>query len=96
MTLATGGELIFGLFAGMALAALHLTLLRRAAARLGSGADGLGTLLGGAVLRLALVLAGFAAVAGLAPHPGFALVAGLCGFALARTLILRRTQRIGS
>ena len=95
MTLATGGELIFGLFAGMALAALHLVLLRRAAARLGTGADGVGALLCGAVPRLVLVLAGFAAVAGLAPQPGLALVAGLCGFALARTLIVRRAQRIG-
>ncbi|MBR9650609.1 hypothetical protein [Thalassovita aquimarina] len=92
MTLATGGELIFGVFAGMALAALHLMLLRRAAERLGKG-GGVGALLGGAVLRLGLVLAGFAAVAWLAPQPGFALVAGLCGFALARTLILRRVQR---
>lgn len=93
MTLAIGGELIFGMFAGMALAALHLMLLRRASARLGAGSGGVGALLGGAVLRLGLVLAGFAAVAGLAPHPGLALVAGLCGFALARTLILRRVQR---
>ncbi len=93
MTLAIGGELIFGLLAGMALAALHLMLLRRGAERLGTGADGVGALLGGAALRLALVLAGFAAVAGLAPQPGLALVAGLCGFALARRLILRRAQR---
>lgn len=93
MTLAIGGELIFGMFAGMALAALHLMLLRRASARLGAGSGGVDALLGGAVLRLGLVLAGFAAVAGLAPHPGLALVAGLCGFALARTLILRRVQR---
>lgn len=95
MTLATGGELIFGLFAGMALAALHLLLLRLGSVRLGSRGTGAGALLGGAVLRMIIVLAGFAMVARLAPQPGLALIAGLCGFALARTLILRRTQRIG-
>lgn len=96
MTLATGAELILELLAGMALAALHLMLLRRAAARLGTGAGGVGSLLGGAALRLVLVLAGFAAVAWLAPQPGLALVAGLCGFALARTLIVRRALRVGT
>lgn len=93
MTLATGGEMVAGLLAGMALAVLHLRLLRHAAARLGAGTGGVGALLGGAVLRLLLVLAGFAAVAWLAPQPGLALVAGLCGFALARTLIVRRVER---
>jgi hypothetical protein len=85
------GDLLLGLLAGLALGALHLLWLRRASARLGAGA-GTGALLAGAALRLAVVLAGFAAVAWVAMQPGLALIAALSGFALARTLWLWRIR----
>jgi hypothetical protein len=85
------GDILLGLLAGLALGALHLLWLRRASARLGAGA-GTGALLAGAALRLAVVLAGFAAVAWAAMQPGLALIAALGGFALARTLGLWRVR----
>ncbi len=91
MTAGTTGDLLLGLLAGLALGALHLLWLRRASARLGATAD-TGALLAGAALRLAVVLAGFAAVAWVTMQPGLALIAALCGFALARTLGLRRIR----
>ncbi|WP_291296902.1 ATP synthase subunit I [Elioraea sp.] len=90
MIAGTAGDLLLGLPAGLALGTLHLLLLRRAAARFGTG--GTKALLSGAALRLAIVLAGFAAVASVAVQPGLALVAALGGFALARTLGLRRPR----
>jgi hypothetical protein len=91
MTAGTTGDLLLGLVAGLALGALHLLWLRRASARLGAG-GGAGALLAGAALRLAVVLAGFAAVAWVAIQPGLGLVAALGGFALARTLGLYRIR----
>lgn len=91
MTVGIAGDLLLGLPAGLALGTLHLLLLRRAAARLGAG-GATRALLAGAALRLAIVLAGFAAVALAAVQPGLALVAALGGFALARTVGLRSTR----
>src|SRR5665811_1554488 len=54
--------------------------------------DGTGALLAGAALRLAVVLAGFAAVAWVAVQPGLALIAALSGFALTRALGLWRIR----
>ena len=94
MTAGMPSDLILGLLAGMVLASLHLLLLRRATARIGTRSGGVGALLGGAVLRVAVVLAGFAAVAWGATQPGPALIAAFGGFVLARTLGLWRVQRI--
>lgn len=88
------GDLALGFLAGAALAALHLLWLWRAAARLEAGA-GAARLLGGAALRLAVVVSGFAAVAWLAATPGLALIAALGGFITARTLGLWRARRVG-
>lgn len=92
MTAGITSDLMLGLLAGLALGALHLLWLRRASARLGASAR-TGALLAGAALRLAVVLAGFAAVAWAAMQPGLALIAALVGFALARTLGLWRIRR---
>jgi len=92
MTAEMTGVLTLGLLAGLALGALHLLWLRRATARLGAGAHGTGALLAGAALRLAVVLAGFAAIAWVTMEPGLALMAALGGFALARTLGLWRVR----
>jgi hypothetical protein len=86
---------MLGLLAGLALGALHLLWLRRVSARLGAGTGtgtGTGALLAGAALRLAVVLAGFAAVAWVAKQPGLTLIAALGGFTLARTLGLWRVR----
>lgn len=91
MTAGMIGDLLFGLLAGLALGALHLLWLQRASARLGTG-TGTGALLAGAALRLAVVLAGFAAVAWAAMQPGLALIAALGGFTLARILGLWRVR----
>jgi hypothetical protein len=91
MTAGMTGDLMLGLLAGLALGALHLLWLQRASARLGAGA-GTGALLAGAALRLAVVLAGFTAVAWVAMQPGPALIAALGGFTLARTLELWRVR----
>ena len=93
MTARMTGDLVLGLLAGLALGALHLLWLWRATARLGARAGGAGRLLAGAAPRLAVVLAGFAAVAWVARQPGLALIAALAGFALARTVGLRRASR---
>lgn len=85
------GDILLGFLAGLALGALHLMWLRRASARLVARA-GTGPLLAGAALRLAVVLAGFAAVAWAAMQPGLALIVALGGFALARTLGLWRVR----
>lgn len=91
MTTGTTGDLLLGLLGGVALGALHLLWLRRASARLGTGGD-TGALLAGAALRLAVVLAGFTAIAWVAMQPGLALISALGGFALARTLGLWSTR----
>ena len=94
MTAEMAGDLILGLLAGMALGWVHLLLLRRASASIVARSGGTGALLGGAALRVAIVLAGFAAVAWAASQPGLALIAALGGFVLARTFVLWRAQRI--
>ena len=79
-------ELLTGLAAGAVLGALYLGLLRRATARLpGSGAPGL-AMLGGAVLRIALVVGGLWLVGAGAPTR---LLAGLAGFVVVRQLAIQ-------
>ncbi len=94
MTAEIAGNLIVGLLAGMALGWVHLLLLRHASASIVARSGGTGALLGGAALRVAIVLAGFAALAWVASQPGLALIAALGGFALTRQFVLRRAQRI--
>jgi hypothetical protein len=94
MNLAATGDLALGFLAGAALGVLHLLWLWRAAARLGARTGAAG-LLAGAALRLAVIVAGFAAVAWLATQPGLALIAALGGFMAARTLGLWRSRRVG-
>lgn len=89
------GDLTLGLLAGLVLGALHLFWLHSASRRLGGRSVGTAGLLAGAALRLAVVLAGFAAVAWAATQPGLALLAALGGFVLARTLGLRRVRLTG-
>jgi F1F0 ATPase subunit 2 len=87
-------DLSLGFLAGLALGALHLWWLWHATARLVVRVGGMGALLGGAALRLAVVLAGFSAVANVAAEPGLALIAALGGFVLARTLVLSRARHV--
>ena len=94
MTAEMTGDLTLGLLAGMALGWAHLLLLRRASASILARSGGTGALLGSAALRVAVVLAGFAAVAWGASQPSLALIAALVGFVLARTFVLWRAQRI--
>lgn len=84
------GDLVMGGLAGLALGGLHLLWLGRAVAGLGQPGRGLNRLLAGAALRLAMVIAGFAAVAWAAAQTGPALIAALAGFVLARSVGLRR------
>jgi F1F0 ATPase subunit 2 len=86
-------DLLLGAVAGVALGALHMAWLWRAARRLTAPGGRAGALLGGAVLRLAVLVAGFAAVALLATDPAVALVAALAGFVVLRSLALRRARR---
>lgn len=81
-------DLAVGLLGGMALAALHLRLLWLATRRLGAD-GGLGVLLAGGALRLALLAAGFAAIGAAAGNPGLAMFAGLAAFTLFRMTALR-------
>jgi hypothetical protein len=90
------GDLSLGLLAGFLLGVLHLFWLHGASRRLGARSVGTAGLLAGAALRLAVVLAGFAAVAWAATQPGLALLGALGGFVLARTLGLRRVRLKGS
>ena len=86
------GDLVLGALTGLGLGALHMLWLWRAAARLGARA-GAWALLGGALLRLAAVMAGFALLMRLAQQPAAALAAALAGFAVVRALALRRARR---
>ena len=95
MTAGMAGDILLGFLGGLTLGALHLLWLWRASVQLGEGA-GAKRLLAGAATRLAAVLAGFAAVAWMAMQPGLALLAALIGFALARTLGLRRARKRSS
>ncbi|GAA6199287.1 ATP synthase subunit I [Aquicoccus sp. SU-CL01552] len=86
-------DLALGVLTGAALGALHLAWLWRAAARLRPDGSGALALVGGAVLRLAVVLAGFAGLLSIATQPALALVGALAGFALIRAVAVRRARR---
>jgi F1F0 ATPase subunit 2 len=86
------GDLLLGAMGGLALAALHLAWLWRAAQRLAGSGSGAAAVLGGAALRLAVLIAGFAAIALMATNPPFALVAALISFAVLRGIALRRAR----
>lgn len=94
MPVALAADLLLGGLAGMALAALHLGWLWRAARRLGASGGGAGVVLGGAALRLVVLVAGFAVIALLATYPPAALVAALLGFAVLRGIVLRRARML--
>lgn len=87
-------DLVLGLVVGLVLAAAHLLWLWQAARRLGTQSGGAGVVIGGTMLRLAVVIAGFAVLAWIADAPGLALLAALLGFALMRGLTLRRVRRM--
>ena len=86
------GDLVLGVMAGAGLGALHMLWLWRASSRLGTGA-GVTTLLGGALLRLAVVLAGFAAIMLLAHQPALAMAGALGGFSVIRVVAIRLARR---
>lgn len=93
MSMALSLDLLLGAVSGMALGAVHLAWLWRAAHRLAASGGGAGTILGGAALRLAVLIAGFAAIALLATYPPAALLAALLGFAVLRAIALRRARK---
>lgn len=87
-------DLAIGFLGGTALAALHLRLLWWATRRLGKD-GGLGGLLAGGLLRLALMAGGFTAIGSAAGNAGLAMIAGLAAFTLLRMgalHILRRNR----
>lgn len=90
------GDLLLGAVSGLALAALHLAWLWRAAQRLAGSGSGAGAVLGGAALRLAVLVTGFAAIALMATNPPVALLAALMGFAVLRGIALRRARNLES
>ncbi|MFC2968255.1 hypothetical protein [Acidimangrovimonas pyrenivorans] len=85
-------NLALGGIVGAALGAVHMLWLWRAAARFGAGGGAAG-LLGGALLRLALVLAGTFVLMRLAGQPGAALAGALTGFTAIRLLAVRRARK---
>jgi len=85
-------DLALGGLTGAALGALHMFWLWRSAARLGPDGAGALALVGGAILRLAAVLAGFAGLMALAGQPAAALIAALAGFTAVRILAVRRAR----
>ncbi|TDE40073.1 ATP synthase subunit I [Antarcticimicrobium sediminis] len=86
-------DLALGVLTGAALGALHIAWLWRASARLRPDGSGVLALVGSAVLRLAVVLAGFAGLMSIASQPTLALVGALAGFALIRLVAVRRARR---
>ena len=92
--MAMAGDLILGAMGGLGLAALHLAWLWRAAQRLALAGGGAGAVLGGAALRLVVLVVGFALIALLAANPPVALVAALASFAVLRGIALRRARRL--
>ncbi|TDK48732.1 ATP synthase subunit I [Antarcticimicrobium luteum] len=86
-------DLALGAITGAALGALHMIWLWRASRQLRPDGTGALTLVGGAVLRLALVLAGFAGLLALATQPALALAGALAGFTLVRAAAVRRARR---
>lgn len=93
MSMALSLDLLLGAMAGMALGAVHLAWLWRAARNLAAPGTGAGAVLGGAALRLAVLIAGFAAIALLATNPPAALLAALLGFGVLRAIALRRVRK---
>ncbi len=92
--MAMAGDLLLGTVSGLALAALHLAWLWRAAQRLAASGSGAGAVLGGAALRLAVLIAGFAAIAMMATNAPVALLAALTGFTVLRRIALRRARKL--
>lgn len=88
-------DLALGALTGAALGALHMLWLWRSAARLGPDGAGALALVGGAILRLAAVLAGFATLMTFATHPAPALIGALAGFTVIRILAVRRARAEG-
>ena len=87
-------DLVLGLVVGAALGAVHMVWLWRASSRLGADRGKAVLLLfGGAFLRLAVVLGGFAALLWLAKQPAVALAGALAGFAVIRVLAVRRARK---
>ena len=86
-------DLVLGALTGAALGALHMVWLWGAAGRLRPDGSGALALVGGAVLRLAVVVAGFAGLLSIATQPTLALVGALAGFALIRAVAVRRARR---
>ena len=86
-------DLALGALTGAALGALHMMWLWRAAARLRPDGSGALALVGGAVLRLAVVLAGFAGLLSITSQPALALIGALAGFTLIRAVAVRRARR---
>lgn len=88
-------DVALGGLTGAALGALHMLWLWRSAARLGPDGAGALALVGGAILRLAAVLAGFAGVMTFAGQPAAALIAALAGFTAVRILAVRNARADG-
>lgn len=86
-------DLALGAIVGAALGALHMLWLWRASTRLGADGSGALALVGGALLRLALVLAGFAGLMALARQPAAAMLAALVGFTVIRVIAVRRARK---
>jgi F1F0 ATPase subunit 2 len=90
------GDIVFGLLAGLLLGGLHLLWLWRASRRLLSApAPGAGhglILIGGAFLRLGVMIGGLALAARYAADPGPALLAALAGLVIARGVALRAAR----
>lgn len=86
-------DLVLGLIVGAALGALHMVWLWRASTGLRPDGSGALALVGGALLRLALVLAGFAGLMAVARQPAPALLAALLGFTVIRMIAVRRARK---
>lgn len=86
-------DVALGGVVGAALGAVHMLWLWRASARLGPEGGGALALVGGAVLRLALVLAGFAGLMALAAQPAVAMVSALVAFTAVRMIAVRRARK---
>lgn len=86
-------DLALGAAVGAVLGAVHMAWLWRASARLGPEGTGALALVGGALLRLALVLAGFAGLMALAAQPAVAMVAALVAFTAVRMIAVRRARK---
>jgi hypothetical protein len=88
-------DLIVGAAGGLGIGTAYLFWLWRATTALATEGGGLGAILGGAGLRLAAVLAGFAGLAVLAQQPGITLLGALVSFAGLRFGVLRYMRAQG-